>query len=115
MGGDPASGSNHPKVEVIIADSNDAGTASELLMTIAVLNGTSAFSGLPSPTATRNGATYTIQGSLDLVNFTNPVFEVAPVTTGLPAPPEGYTYRTFSLGGSNGNPNKGFLRVGVTN
>ena len=115
LGGGPASGSNNPKVEVIIEDSNDAGTASELLMTIAVLNGTPAFTGFPSPTATRNGATYTIQGSLDLVNFINPVFEVAPVTTGLPGPPEGYTDRTFSLGGSHGNPNKGFLSVGVTN
>jgi hypothetical protein len=39
---------------------------------------------------------------------------VAPVTTGLPAAPAGYEYRTFSLAGSNNLPGKGFLRVRVS-
>ncbi len=114
LGGDPASGSDNAKVYVLIADSSDAGTAPELLMTIAVRNGTPAFTGSPSPTATQSGATYTIQGSLDLATFTSPVTPVNPVTTGLPSAPSGYNYRTFSLDGSNGTPTRGFMRVCVT-
>lgn len=118
LGGDPASGSDGPKVFPIIADSNDAGTAKELLLTIAVLNGTPAF--VPtsggSPTATFSGVTYTVEGSLDLATFNNPVSVVATVAP--PAPnavaPAGYSYRTFSLGGSDGLPSRGFLRVDVS-
>jgi hypothetical protein len=36
------------------------------------------------------------------------------VTTGLPAAPAGYEYRTFRLDASDGLPAKGFLRVQVT-
>jgi hypothetical protein len=54
-----------------------------------------------------------VQGSQDLATFTTGVTPVAPVTTGLPAAPSGYTYRTFSLDGSNGLTGKGFLRVKV--
>jgi hypothetical protein len=116
LGGDPASGSDGPKVYPIRADSSDAGTEEELLLTVAVRDGTPAF--LPvsggSPTATRDGVTYTVQGSLDLVTFNSPVAAVDPVVTGLPAAPAGYTYRTFSLEGSNGTPDRGFMRVSVT-
>jgi hypothetical protein len=118
LGGNPASGSDGPKVYQLLADSDDAGTAKELLLTIAVLNGTPAF--LPtnggSPTATFGGATYTIQGSLDLASFTSPVSVVGTVAPPAPnaVPPAGYTYRTFSLGGSDGLPGRGFLRVNVT-
>jgi autotransporter-associated beta strand protein len=114
LGGSPVSGSNNAKVYPLLADSSDPGTARELLMTIAVRAGTPAFAGSPSPTATRDGVTYLIQGSASLGNFTSPVSGVAPVTTGLPAAPAGYEYRTFSLGGSDGLPSKGFLRVNVT-
>lgn len=118
LGGDPASGSDGPKVFPLIADSDDAGTAKELLLTVAVRTGTPAF--LPtnggSPTATFGGATYTIQGSLDLATFTSPVSVVGTVAPPAPdaTPPAGYTYRTFSLGGSDGLPGRGFLRVNVT-
>jgi fibronectin-binding autotransporter adhesin len=118
LGGDPASGSDSPKVFPLIADSDDAGTAKELLLTIAVRDGTPVF--LPtsggSPTATRDGVTYTIQGSLDLVTFNSPVSVVATVAPPAPdaVPPAGYTYRTFSLAGSDGLPGRGFLRVTVT-
>ncbi len=111
LGGDPNSGSDGPKVYQLIADSSDGGTAPELLMTIAVLDGTPAFVGSPSPSATHSGFTYAVQGSFDLATFTSPVTAVAPVTTGLPAAPSGYNYRTFSLNGTNGTPDKGFLRV----
>jgi hypothetical protein len=114
LGGSPANGSNNPKVYHLRADSSDAGTAAELLLTIAVRTGTPVFAGSPSPTATHDGFTYTVEGSLDLADFTSAVSVVTPVTTGLPAAPAGYTYRTFSLDASNGLPTKGFLRVSVT-
>lgn len=115
LGGNPASGSDGPKVYPLLADSSDAGTARELLLTIAVLSGTPAFSGTPSPSATSAGFTYTVQGSFDLASFTSPVTPVSPVTTGLPAAPAGYEYRTFSLNGTDGlTPSRGFLRVQVT-
>ena len=114
LGGAPDDGSNGPKVYHLTADSSDAGTANELLLTIAVLNGTPVFAGTPSPSATTQGYTYTVQGSTNLSSFTSPVSVVTPVTTGLPSAPSGYTYRTFSLDASNGLPSKGFLRVSVT-
>lgn len=118
LGGDPADVNSGPKVFQLLADSDDAGSARELLLTIAVPNGTPAF--LPtsggSPTATFGGATYTIEGSLDLATFSSPVSVVGTVAPPAPnaAPPAGYTYRTFSLGGSDGLPSRGFLRVNVT-
>ncbi len=114
LGGDPTDGGDNAKVYHFAADSGDAGTERELLMTIAVRSGTPVFAGVPSPTATHQGATYTIQGSANLASFTSPVSGVATVTTGLPAAPAGYEYRTFSLDGSNGLPSRGFLRVEVT-
>jgi autotransporter-associated beta strand protein len=114
LGGDPTSGSNNAKIYSLVADSDaDGDSTTELLMTIAVRSGTPAFAGSPSPTATMDGMTYTIQGSADLSGFTATVNPASPVTTGLPAAPTGYEYRTFSLNGSNGMPSKGFLRVQV--
>jgi autotransporter-associated beta strand protein len=114
LGGSPVSGSNNAKVYSLLADSGDPGTARELLMTIAVRAGTPVFTGSPSPTASRDGVTYLIQGSANLGTFTSPVAVVTPVTTDLPPAPAGYEYRTFSLAGSDGLPSKGFLRVNVT-
>lgn len=117
LGGNPDSGSDGPKVYQIIADSSDSGTQPEMLLTIAVLDGTPAF--LPvssgSPSATHLGVTYTIQGSLDLASFVSPSTVVNPVAPASnPTPPAGYNYRTFSLNSSNGTPNKGFMRVSIT-
>jgi autotransporter-associated beta strand protein len=114
LGGSPVSGSDNAKVYQLRGDTADAGTDEELLLTIAVRSGTPAFAGSPSPTATHDGVTYTIEGSLDLADFTSAVTPVAAVTTGLPAAPAGYEYRTFSLDASDGLPSKGFLRVDVT-
>jgi autotransporter-associated beta strand protein/T5SS/PEP-CTERM-associated repeat protein len=115
LGGIPNSGSSRPKVYPLVADSSaDGDTTREMLLTIAVLSGTPAFSGSPSPTATQSGYTYAIEGSTTLGAFTAAAVPVTPVVTGLPAAPAGYEYRTFSLSGSNGVPGKGFLRVNVT-
>jgi autotransporter-associated beta strand protein len=114
LGGSPVSGSDNAKIYNLVADSSADGDAlSELLMTIAVRNGTPVFAGSPSPTATMDGATYTAEGSTTLSSFTTGVTPVAPVTTGLPAAPAGYVYRTFSLNGSNGTTGSGFLRIQV--
>jgi autotransporter-associated beta strand protein len=115
LGGTPNSGSGRPKIYSLLADSSaDGDTTKELLMTIAVRSGTPAFTGGPSPTATHDGFTYTVQGSTTLASFTTAAVPVATVATGLPAAPAGYEYRTFSLTGSNGVPTKGFMRVGIT-
>jgi len=115
LGGNPASGADGPKVYAITADGSDEGTARELLLTIAVRNGTPAFDGSPSPMATTAGFTYTIEGSFDLADFSRPVSVVSPVTTDLPDVPEGYEYRTFSLNGTDGLASpRGFMRVQVT-
>ncbi|MEK7954488.1 beta strand repeat-containing protein, partial [Luteolibacter soli] len=115
LGSTPNSGTNRPKVYQIIADSSaDVDSTKELLLTIAVRSGAPAFTGSPSPTATQDGYTYTIQGSTNLGSFVTAAVPVTTVATGLPAAPAGYEYRTFSLTGSNGNPTRGFMRVGIT-
>ena len=77
------------------------------------------FTGSPSPTASQDGISYTIEGSLTLGGFATAVNVVpTPVTidgsTPLPAAGAGYEYRSFSLSGSNGLPGTGFLRAKVT-
>ncbi len=107
-------GDSGPRIYALVADSSaDGDTLPELLMTIAVHSGTPAFAGSPSPSATRDGYIYRIQGSANLGAFATAVIPVNPVTTGLPAAPVGYEYRTFSLSGSNGTPTKGFMRVRI--
>jgi autotransporter-associated beta strand protein len=115
LGSTPDNGSSRPKIYPLVADSDaDGDTTKEMLVTIAVLTGTPAFSGSPSPSATMSGYTYTVEGSTTLGAFTTAAVPVGAVTAGLPAAPAGYVYRTFSLSGSNGTPGKGFLRVTVT-
>jgi hypothetical protein len=117
LGGSPISGSNNAKSFSLIADSSDGDTTNELLLTIAVRSGTPAFIGSPSPVATVDGVTYTIEGGTTLSSFpatVTPVTLVAPPAPNA-TPPAGYEYRTFSLSGSNGLANKGFLRVKTSN
>ncbi|MEK7953430.1 hypothetical protein [Luteolibacter soli] len=88
-------------------------------MTIAVPVGTPAFTAGAPATASFAGFGIAVQGSTTLSSFPLTVTSVAPITTNLPAlTPVGgvsYEYRSFSLGGSNGLPGKGFLQVSVTN
>jgi len=118
--GDPLSGSDNGKVFVLTEDSDapgDPSGAKELILTVAVRTGTPAFTGSPSSSANfpAEGITYTIEGSLDLGSFPTPVVAVpTAVVTGLPAAGDGYEYRSFSLGGSDGLGGKGFLRAEVT-
>jgi autotransporter-associated beta strand protein len=114
FGGNPLSGADNAKSFVVAADSSDAGTEKDLILTIAVRTGTPAFAGSPSPTATHEGITYNIEGSIDLGGFTSAVSAVDPVTAGLPTLDSDYEYRSFSLDVSNGLAGKGFLRAKVT-
>jgi autotransporter-associated beta strand protein len=109
--GEPLAGSDLGKVFVLTAD-ND--TSRKLILTLAVRAGTPAFSADDSPTASHDGITYTIQGSTTLDNSTKVNVLASPVSTGLPAAGDGYEYRSFSLDGSNGLTEKGFLRAKVT-
>ena len=113
FGGIPNDASSGAIICQVMADSDaDADSDAELLLTVAVRSGAPAFSGAPSPTSEHDGCTYTIQGSLDLQDFTSNVTVVpTAVTTGLPALPAGYEYRSFSLDASNGLTGKGFLRA----
>jgi hypothetical protein len=116
--GNPVSGANQGQVYFLTADSDaDPETdLKELILTIAVLAGTEAFSTAASPVAVNvaDGITYMIEGSTTLSGFLTPVVPVAPITTGLPGAGTGYEYRSFSLVGSNGLPGTGFLRAKVT-
>ena len=115
--GNPLSAADKGKVYVLTADSDvDPDSTKELLLTIAVRAGTPAFSGTPSPKATQDGITYTIEGSTSTLTSFPTQVNVVPtaVTTNLPAPNVGYEYRSFSLSGSNGLLTKGFLRAKVT-
>ena len=96
----------------VLTTDNDG--SRKLILTIAVLAGTPAFSADDSPTATYDGITYTIQGSTTLENSTKVNVLATPVTTGLPAAGSGHEYRSFSLDGSAGLTGKGFLRAQVT-
>lgn len=93
----------------------DADALKELTLTLAVRNGSGSpiFTGSPSPSASVDGITYTIEGSLGLAFPGGAVTETA-APNGLPALPGGWEYRRFRLDGSNGLTNKGFLRAKVT-
>ena len=124
LGGSPVSGSDNAKIYSFTADSSDAGSEKELVMTIAVPVGTPAFSagtvGTPASTASFAGFGITVRGSTTLASFPVIVTPVNAVVDGLPAAPfvkggVSYEYRSFSLSGSNGLAGKGFLQVTVTN
>jgi autotransporter-associated beta strand protein len=112
--GDPLSGSDNAKVFVFTADSSDVPAGADLVISVAVRKTAPAFSGTPTPGAVIDGITYSIQGSLDLDDFTHGVTPVATISAGLPTPGGDYEYRSFILDGSDGLPSKGFLRAKVT-
>jgi autotransporter-associated beta strand protein len=115
--GDPTNGADNGLLAGLPADTNANGNK-ELTLTVAVRAGAT-FAGSPSPAATVDGVTYTLQGSLDLSSFTSGVTEAAsalsPAQTGLPdITGSGWEYHTFILTGSEGLPGRGFLRAAVT-
>lgn len=113
--GNPLSAADQGQIHSLTADTNADGLK-ELVLTVAVRAATPAFSGSPSPTATVDGITYTIEGSTDLTNGGVVVTPVTALTTGLPAltGPTNYKYVSFSLSGSSGLVGRGFLRAKVS-
>ena len=112
--GDPLSGADSG-LRLALEDTN-GNTLAELTLTIPVRNssGSPVFSTAPSPTASVDGITYTIEGSLDLVFPNSAVSETAPPTV-LPVLPSGWEYRRFRLDAFEGSAiPRGFLRVKVT-
>ena len=112
--GNPVSGSDSGYHCAATEDTN-ADTLKELTLTLAVRNasGSPVFSGSPSPTATVDGITYTIEGSLGLT-FPGSVVTETPPPVGLPALPGGWEYRRFRLDASSGLAGTGFIRAKVT-
>ena len=125
--GDPTDAANNGQVYALTADSNfdDPDTQGELILTAAVrVNTTDFTNGTPQSTASSaDGINYTIEGSVTLADGFNiivwPVWDPSaptePIITGLPALggpfAASYKYRSFSLDGSNGLPDSGFLRA----
>ncbi|MEO5916593.1 MAG: autotransporter-associated beta strand repeat-containing protein [Luteolibacter sp.] len=118
LGGTPNNGGDNAKIYSIVADSDFDGDAlKELLLTIAVRTGSGTFTGATSKSALSDDPAYgyIVEGSLNLTTFGETVnvvpTAVPPVGVTLPTD---YTWKTFSLNGSNGVADKGFLRVLVT-
>ncbi len=115
LGGDPSNGALDARIHSLTAVASEySPTAKVLILTIAVRAGTPE-QWSPMNTATIDGVKYTIEGGSDLsfggTIWSNPT--VVPAT-GLPDLADtGYEYRTFVLQGSEGLPDKGFMRVRV--
>ena len=106
--GDPLQSARSGEMATIVEENPFA-----LVLTIAVRTGNAPWIGT-SPTSTRDGITYTIEGCLDL-NFSAlvPVVRLtAPITTNLPdLSNTGYEYQSFTLQNLNAGTGKGFLRA----
>jgi fibronectin-binding autotransporter adhesin len=91
-------------------------SGNQLVLSLAVRGETTTFTGSPSPSASVDGTTASIQGSLDLGGFTSPVSGIPFVLpSGWSATaPSGLSYHSFRLDGSVGLPDKGFLRIHAT-
>jgi alpha-L-fucosidase 2 len=113
LNGDPLN-STELKLQAALEDTDGDGRH-ELTLTIPVRNGSGSpiFSVTPTPTASVDGITYTIEGSVDLVFPNGAVSEISP--PGDPPPlPAGWEYRRFRLDAFGDSATKGFLRVKVT-
>ena len=112
--GDPTDGSASGKIRCR-PETVDGQTALVITFPVRGTAGEVTFSGSPSPTATVDGLTYSVQGSDDLIDFNAPVVPLAtPLSAGMPALNEGWHYRSFRLeGGIPARGVKGFLRATV--
>ncbi|MEX1049150.1 MAG: autotransporter-associated beta strand repeat-containing protein [Akkermansiaceae bacterium] len=107
LNGDPLDGSSIGYMDTRIAIVPSIGLC--LILTFATRAGAD-FTG--GSTANKDGVAYTVEGSIDLENFTSPVTEVSPaiVPTAWPATGD-YEYHTYRLNASTGLAGNGFLRL----
>ena len=111
FGGSPVSGSDNGQQQLRNVDAN-ADTLRDFTQTVEVRSGATFTPSGNKLTATVDGITYTIEGSLDLVTFNSAVSEVSP-TLGTGTPKTGYVFKTFRLNAGNGLTGKGFIRAGA--
>lgn len=111
FGGSPVSPGDNGQQQIRSVDAN-ADTLRDFTTTIEVRSGATFASSGNKLTATIDGITYTIEGSLDLVTFNSTVSEVSP-TLGTGTPKTGYVFKTFRLNAGNGLTGKGFIRAGA--
>lgn len=106
--GDPGDGSNNGLIRSGI---EDVSSTDYLTYTFACRTGAS-FNGADPATASVDGVDYTVRASLDLAAFTLGLTEVSPaITTGLPAAPAGYEYRTFRVTDAQSANPKAFIQA----
>lgn len=115
LNGNPANAADNGAIASLVQDSS-APAGNELTLIAAVRDGATFTAG----TATIDGITYSVEGSLDLafpgsaVSSTGPA-DTAPPAAGLPdLTGTAWEYHTFKLDASEGLTNKGFLRLKVT-
>jgi fibronectin-binding autotransporter adhesin len=114
LNGNPASPADNGKMAVSTADSSDAGTDSELTLTLAVRDGAVVGAGPDgSITLTVDEIVYTIQGSGNLVDWNKTITEITPASTLTPAASPGWTARTFQVTDSTGLPDSRYIRVNI--
>jgi len=111
FGGSPVSPSDNGQEQIRSVDAN-ADTLRDFTNTIEIRSGATFAASGNKLTATIDGITYTIEGSLDLVTFNSTVSEVSP-TLGTGTPKTGYVFKTFRLNAGNGLTGKGFIRAGA--
>ena len=113
--GNPRDGADNGRIYSLTAVASDYGTDKVMILTVGVRAGTPA-TWTPSNTATIDGITYTIEGSIGGFSFDGSIWSnpTAMIVGDMPATPgAGYEYRSFVLEGSSGLPNKGFMRAKV--
>lgn len=112
FGGSPVDAYDNGQEQLQTVDTN-SDTLRDYTLTVEVLSGASFTPSGSKLTATVDGITYTIEGSLDLVTFGSPVSEVTP-TLGTGSPKTGYVFKTFRLDAGNGLTGMGFIRAGAS-
>ena len=106
--GDPGDGSKNGWVRSGI---DTIGGVDYLTYTFACRSGAT-FAGDGPVTASVEGINYTVRASLDLAAFSLGLTEVTPaITTGLPAAPEGYEYRSFRMNAAKADNPKAFIQA----
>ncbi|CAA7069612.1 right-handed parallel beta-helix repeat-containing protein [Lentimonas sp. CC11] len=109
---DPNDATNDGKIQHTIETFAIRGEEIDLfILTLPVRDGAT-FTGNPL-SATIDGITYTIEGSLDLQSFDQSVI-TAPALQNTPALTTGWIYQGFTLGNDTSSQSKGFLRVTIS-